>query len=224
MQQLDSLLLIAGLLFFVDQFIEFWIFVFDPLTDSRTIILIVNRIGIDGRAADVIKGKLSAVDSFSTPKDHEFLRNKLGLDADFCKLIGDNLANFTCFGVTVRGEIKFDVQTVGKAGAGEKLLGLLRIVRITLHLGIEANHVGTKRPIHDVAVSLVDVLNDHRWIDGVVKRLAHLFIVEGLVRDVHGEKVHPHAFGLLGADFRIVGETRELFHRHVVDDIALSGQ
>ena len=58
----------------------------DPLGSARTIILVVNRIGIDGRTAHIVKGNLAAVDSVRTPKDSKFLRDELGLYARSGKL------------------------------------------------------------------------------------------------------------------------------------------
>ncbi len=58
----------------------------------------------------------------------------------------------------------------------------------------------------------------------IVEGLPYLLVVERLVRHIHREKIHAHAFDLLGPYSRVVFKSGELFHRNIVDDVALTGE
>ena len=186
--------------------------------------MIVNRIRICGRPADIVKRQLSAVDSFFAPENNEFLGNQFGLDPDLGQLIGNYLANFLRLGISVRRKIEFDVRSLWIAGFLEQPFGLLWVVRIAFDLGIVTDHVRSQGSVHDIAVALINMLEDHRRIDGVIDRLAEQFIVKGLMGYVHSEKIHAHAFDLFRAHPRMVFESGQLFDGNVIDDIALSGE
>ena len=119
------------------------------------------------------------------------MRDQLGFNTDFEKLIGDNLTNLARFWITIRRKIELYLEALCIAGFREKLLGLLGFVRIALNFGVIPNDVRSHRPVHHVTVAFVDVFNDGLRVDGVINRLAHELIVERLVGDVHRQKIHP---------------------------------
>ena len=63
LQQRNAFFLIFGLMLFVDQPVDFGVLKADALGPSRAIILVVNRVGINGGPPNVIKGNFAAVDS-----------------------------------------------------------------------------------------------------------------------------------------------------------------
>src|SRR5262245_24988943 len=67
LQRCQALLAIGGFLLFLDELVEFRIAVTGSLANAGVEVLVVERIGIDGRPAGVVKGGLAAVDSFFTP-------------------------------------------------------------------------------------------------------------------------------------------------------------
>ena len=58
---------------FVDQLVEFRVFVLDARADTGTVILIVNRVGIRSGAADVLNWQLTAIDPIFAPEYDELL-------------------------------------------------------------------------------------------------------------------------------------------------------
>jgi hypothetical protein len=66
---------------FVDQPVDLRVVKANALGSSRSIILIVNRIRIDGRPANVVKRDFAAVDAVRPPENGKFLRDQLGLYA-----------------------------------------------------------------------------------------------------------------------------------------------
>src|SRR6185503_19572559 len=68
------------------------------------------------------------------------------------------------------------------------------------------------------------MLDDYRRVDGIVDGLAHQLIVERLMGNVHGEKIHSHPFNFFGPYPGVILEARQLFDRHVVGEVALTGE
>ena len=99
----------------------------------------------------------------------------------FEQLIGDDLANFSSFGITVRGKVELNFQPVWIAGFCEKLFRFLGVVGIAFNLGIIADNVRADGPVHHITIAFVDVLDDRRRIDGVIDRLSHKLVVKGLM-------------------------------------------
>src|SRR6185369_3242389 len=128
LQNRDALLRVAGLLFFINQAVEFGILVFASFAGSRTEVLIVYRIGVDRRPSDVVKRQFSTVNAFLAPENDKFLRNQLCLDAGFRELVRDDLANFAGLGITVGRKIKLYIQAVRITCLCEQLPGLFGIV------------------------------------------------------------------------------------------------
>ena len=113
-------------------------------------------------------------------------------------------------------------QPFGKPALRQQLFGLLRIVRIALQLGIGADDVGAHRTVARIADAVENIFHDGRRVDGIIGRLAHEFIVPGLMRHVERQKEHAQTLDLVDAHARVFLQARHFMHRNVVDEIGLA--
>jgi len=67
------------------------------------------------------------------------------------------------------------------------------------------------------------MFHHHRWIDGVVDRLAHQLVVEGLVVDVHRDEIHAKAGNLFDPGARMFGYSIDFFDGQIADHVGLAG-
>src|SRR5947208_15740428 len=141
LQDSDALLWITAFLLCVDKPVEFGILVLDSLAAARAEILIVHGVGIGGRPPNIVEGQLAAVHAILAPENDKLLRDQLGFNTDFEKLIGDNLTNLARFWITIRRKIELYLEALCIAGFREKLLGFLGIVRIARNFGVIPNDV-----------------------------------------------------------------------------------
>src|SRR5262245_17535877 len=108
LEKRHTLLLIAGLLLFLDEFIELGVAVTDPFSHAGVKILIIERVTIARRSTGVVEGQLPAVDAVFAPVDRVFLADDLNFDTGFGQLTRNYLANFFALEMAIRRKMQLD--------------------------------------------------------------------------------------------------------------------
>src|SRR5262249_53730910 len=213
-----------GLLLFFNQLIEFDVAVANSLGDTSVKILIIERVAVAGRSTGIIKGQLAAVHAVLTPINRVLLADDLNSDTGFGQLTRYHLANFFILEMSIRRNMQLDVKSVGIARLGQQLAIFLRIIGITLHVVIIAEHVRGQGTIQNRTVIIKDMFHNHLWIYGMIDGLAHELIVERLVGYMHPHEIHPKPGNLFNARPRIFVDAGNFVDGQIADDIRLASE